>query len=215
MEKNYTIEHMEEEGTPYISSIVSEDIVYLDNCSQCGRIRFNENNHDLSLVIDGENKLPDFLLCGEFPLNIVSNRVIDVWDKYNLTGYDAFPIKFLYDTNMNEIISDVKYFDIRITNSVELDFHNMGVKIVNQCSTCNVVEYDKQTWEFGKALIIDSSYRNFDLFTIKYFQNTLSCSKNVLNITYKERLTNFSFKPFESSFDPFYDIDDSFLETFV
>jgi len=212
MKKFYTIKHIEDEGTPYASSIVSTKLIYHDNCPECKRPRFNEDNHDLSLVIDGKGDMPDYLLCGHYPLNIVSSRVIETWGKHGIIEYKAFPIKDLLDINRNKIISDINYFDIRITKSVELDLEKMGIKVLSQCSKCHTFEYNKQTWEFGTTFINENSYDGSDLFTIKHFNNIVVCSEEVLNVINQEKFTNFNFTPLESSFDPFHGIDTSFLE---
>jgi len=73
----YTIEHTENKGTPYAPTIVSNNKVSLDACHECGRSQFNHDNRHLKLVIEGKKKLPDFLLCGHYPLKIISRRVLD------------------------------------------------------------------------------------------------------------------------------------------
>ena len=185
--------------TPYAPTINSSNDIYLNNCSECGRTRYNDDNKDLSLVIEGKRKLPDYLLCGHYPLTIVSKKVIEIWRKYSVTGYTAFPIKKLVDKKGTVVHSDFQYFNVSVTGSIELDFKRMGVSIVNQCSICGCFDFNKNTWEFGTAFLKQGTHDGSDLFYPKY-SGGLCCTRKMLEIVYKEKLTNFKFNTFESMF---------------
>jgi len=202
MEKIYKISHAEKKGTPYASTIISDNSLYLDSCPECKRSIFNRENKDLSLVIEGKIKLPDYLLCGHFPLFLVSQKVIEKWEENNMTGYEAFPIKKLLDKNGNDLATDVQYFNVIITGRVELDFEKMNVFIKYQCSMCGGIgggiEYNKKVWEFGEKIIKQGTHDGSDLFVAKYFESTPICTSKLLEIVYKEKLTNFEFSHHES-----------------
>ena len=198
----YNVSHEEKRGTPYAPTIVSSNDVYFDNCPKCGRGRFNKENRDLSLVIEGKRKLPDYLLCGHSStLKIVSQRVVDVWQKYEITGYTAFPISKLLDKHGNEVHAESKYYNLIITGRIELDFERMGVFIMAQCSTCGGLDYNKKTWEnWGVTVAKEGSYTGTDLFVANRFEAAPICTRKMLEIVHKEKLTNFSFTTFESKF---------------
>ena len=200
MEKFFNVHTNRKRGAPYAPTIKSNKDVYLSNCPECDRTRFNEENRDLSLVIEGYRKLPDGLLCGHYPLTIVSEKVIDIWQKYNVSGYSYFPINKLFDMKGNEIYTECKYFNVITTGRAELDFDKMNIHIISECSTCGYVEYNKETWEFGEAFYKDETYDDSDLFALKYFEKSLLCTKKILEISYKEKLTGFQFKTFASMF---------------
>jgi len=186
-------------GNPYVPLMVSSNDIDLDNCPECGRTRYNKQNRDLSLVIEGRGKLPDYLPCVR-SLSVVSQRVIDVWQKYDITGYTAFPINKLLDKHRNEVHQDSQYYNVTITGRMELDFERMGVAIEYQCSTCGTIEYNRKPWEFGSAFIKEGSHDGTDLFAAKHFEMAPICTRKMLEIVYNEKLTNFQFKHFETKF---------------
>jgi len=204
MVASYTMSHLQKKGTPYASTIVSDNDIYLTSCHKCERTRFNHDNRDLELIIEGKRKLPDFLMCGHYPLAIVSQKVIDVWEKHNITGYTTIPIKKLIDRKSEQVHHDCQYHCITITGRIELDFEKMGVCIIKQCSTCGAVDYDKPNWEWGSLTFVkQDTYDGSDLFAARHFEATSLCSKKILEVAYKEKLTNFQFRPLESMFSYF------------
>jgi len=70
----------------YAPQIINDKDAFLDNCKKCGRTRFNEKNKVLKLAIEGKGKFPDTLLCGHYPLFIISNFALEEWQKYGVTG---------------------------------------------------------------------------------------------------------------------------------
>ena len=198
-------------GTPYAQTIISDNDVFFTDCPECERNRFNEDNEDLSLIIiQGKRKLPDYLLCGHWPIKIVSQRVIDAWQKHGVTGYTSFPIQKLLDKKMEQVHHDVQYHVVKVTGRVELDFEKMGVRIVEQCDTCGVVRYDKDLWCWKFKFFKDYTYDGSDLFAAKHFEYTPYCTKKILEITHREKFTNFGFRlqtPTATLSNPSPDID--------
>ena len=194
----YTIGHDDNRRTPYAPTILNTEDAFLSNCSKCGRTRFNDSNRDLILLLEGKGKLPDFLSCGHYPLTLISERTLDVWRAAGITGYESFPVKLV--NKQDEEICDVQYHNIIITGRAELDYKKMGVKIKKICSKCGAVEYNKETWEFGEAFMKENTYDGSDLFVTKYFERAPICTFKVLEIVYKNKLTNFAFGNFEEKF---------------
>ena len=198
MRTYFSISHNDNRKTPYASTILNNNGGYLEDCPLCGRTRFNEANKDLVLLIEGKGKLPDYLQCGHYPLTIVSDRVLQTWKDVSVSGYESFPIKII--DNENKKRNHEQYHNIIITGRAELDFEKMGVKIVSICQECGEVEYNKQDWEFGKAIIKDNTYDGSDLFTFKYFCAAPLCTLKILEAVYNNKLTNFQFMFLESFF---------------
>jgi len=185
-------------GTPYAPTILNSDDVFLDNCPKCGRTRYNHCNDKIVLLVEGKRTLPDFLLCGHYPLTIISDKTLKAWKNAQITGYTSSSVRIF--NKQKEEISQPQYHYITITGRAELDFEKMGVEIINICDVCGVVDYNKQTWEFGLAVIKENTYDNSDLFTFEYFDASVSCSIRVLETVYRNKLTNFRFKDLESKF---------------
>ena len=171
-----------------------------DYCPMCNKMIGDHDENSDCLWINREMEFPDVLLCGHYPLVIVSNRVIEAWQKNNVTGYIAHSINKLVDSNRCEINAPVRYFNIIITGRAELDLEKMGISIIKQCATCNCVEYDKPSWEFGEAYIKAETYDGSDLFVDKHFTQSVMCTQKILEIVYREKLTNFEFRKLEAKF---------------
>jgi hypothetical protein len=199
MEKYYSISHENSGKTPYAPTIISNNNVYLSDCSGCGKSRFNHSNRDITLLIEGEGKLPDYLLCGHYPLIILSDKVLKAWDKSNITGYESFPVK-LIDDHHRKISKESPYHNIIITGRAELDLYEMDINVTSICEVCGSVEYNKQIWEFGKSIMKEKSYDGKDLFTFKYFEAAPICTLKVLATAYENKLSNFRFQDYETMF---------------
>lgn len=184
--------------TPYAPTILNKKDVFLCDCPKCGRTRINHTNRNISLLIEGKGKLPDYLMCGHYPFMIVSDRVLKAWEKVEITGYTSFPIE-LIDQQMEEI-QNVQYHNIIIDGRAELDFDKMGIKIIKICCKCGAVEYNKHAWEFGVAIMKEGTYDNSDLFVFKYFEASPVCTEKVLETVYINKLSNFVFNSYEAKF---------------
>lgn len=211
MEKHYTLEHKCVDEIPYSSTILSNNDVFLSDCPKCDRTRFNYSNRDLAFLIEGKGVLPDFLLCGHYPLKIVSDSVIKAWKSVNISGFESFPVR-LVDVKNKEITNAQQYHNIIITGKAELDFQKMGIEITRICDECGAVEYSKETWEFGVAAMKERTYDGSDLFTFKHFEGAPLCSLKVLKTVFDNKLTNFNFKSLETKFIYFTPTPDINLE---
>ena len=194
MVQYYTISYDYNRKTPYAPTIVNSGEVFLSKCPKCGRIRYNYANREISLLIEGKGKLPDYLMCGHYPLMIVSDRVLNIWEKAGITGYTSFLVE-LVDYQMDKI-RDVQYHNIIVTGKAELDFTKMGIKIKKVCSKCGAVEYNKQTWEFGTAIMKESTYDHSDLFVLNFFPTAPLCTIKVLETVHDNKLKSFKFQYF-------------------
>ena len=197
----YRVSHGQSKNTLYAPTILNREDAFLSNCPKCGRVRFNDSNRKLSLLIEGDGAMPDLLHCGHFPLTIVSERVLSAWEGARLSGFESYPVNLFFEGGKE--ISHPQYYYIVITGRAELDFQKMGVEITGTCDVCGVVDYDRPTWEFGEAIMKDESYDGSDLFVFKYFESSVTCSIKVLETVYRKRLTNFRFSEFESRFECF------------
>lgn len=182
----------------YAPTILNSDEL-LHKCKKCGRDYFRRDS-DIKLLVEGNGSYPDVLLCGHWPIRVVSERALKKWNENHITGYRSYPVR-IFKKNGDEIPNEeASYHYIEITGSNEFDLKAMGIKIVSQCNSCGAVTYNKNTWEFGKAIVKKGAWDGSDLFAFKYFGSS-SCTQKLLEVIYNNRLTNFRFKKIEDSFN--------------
>ncbi|KAB2934840.1 MAG: hypothetical protein F9K24_03425 [Leptonema illini] len=167
-------------------------------CTECGSVYEKQKLKDVSLKIEGKSngRLPDILLCGHWPLLIVSQRVAHEWREFPTVDADFFEAR-LYS---GESLLPDKFFHVRINSKASLDFKRMNVAIRKVCKACGKVEFSKPTWEFGEPKIVEKTYHGEALFVLDHFEYSPICSKQILELVYKKKFTNFSFDPFISLF---------------
>lgn len=197
MNEFYSLSSSTSNSWIYAPSIIAPKNIYT-KCETCGSVDIRKDVYSVDLEIEGKGKFPDILLCGAYPFLIVSEKVIRTWEKESLTSYKAHDVRLF---RRDQEIKDVKYYNIEVTSESELDFEKMGVKIVKICPECGRVIYDKETWEFGKAYIKDGTWNGTELFYVRYFNRAILCTKNLLEISHKNKLKNFTFHKFEDSFN--------------
>lgn len=185
--------------TPYAPKIINYGEV-ICTCKTCGASDLSKNIDEIVLLIEGKGKLPDKMLCGHFPLNIISEKVLNAWKENNVTGYCYHNVRLVNEMNM-DIDNELKYYNISITGKTDLDFEKMGVSIINKCHDCGQVRFNKQPYNFGIPILKDEIYNKSDLFVFNYFENISLCNKKIIEIIYKYKLTNFSIEKIEAIFD--------------
>jgi hypothetical protein len=168
-------------------------------CPKCGSVDLKDDIYSVDIEVEGKGKYPDNLLCGHYPFQIVSENVVDKWEKASIKGFKAHKIKLFRD---NEEI-DKKYYNIQITSEAELDLDKMGIRVTKLCSICGKTWFNKDSWEFGKAYIKEGSWDGAGLFNLKFFKRVTLCTKDVLKIVHENKLSNFKFQKGEDRFNYF------------
>lgn len=227
MEGLYRLLHENKPGTFYAPTIKSDNPIYLSNCARCGSSRFNFSNEDISLIVEtnmddycphchkilddhnedddcpwinDRKELPDYLLCGHYPITIISKKFLEGLTEKKVTNYSASKIKKLFDVLGNNLPNMPEYYKIDISTQLELDLEKMGISIIDTCSICGSKKYDKNTWEFGSPYIKINTYDDEkDLFVVDSF-GAIICTEKVIKMAYDKKLTNIRFAPFESMF---------------
>ena len=80
------------------------------------------------------------MMCGAYPLIIVSKDVIDAWKTEGISGFSAYPV------TVRNMSSPKEYYHVVVEGRCEPDLEKMGFKIVEQCEGCSAVTYDKPIW---------------------------------------------------------------------
>ena len=188
------------ESNVYAPTILNESR-YFANCSECGSNYLKNEIGDVDLIIEGKGKYPDILSCGRWPILIVSDKVLRIWNDNNISGFRSYNVSLFTQEGQEIPKSKGHYHHISITGRSELDFDAMGIRIIARCNTCGRVEYNKESWEFGIPIIKKDSWDGSDLFAFKQFRCTSMCGMKNLKLIYKNKLINFSFHPLKDMFN--------------
>ena len=130
----------------------------------------------VQLQIEGKAKYPDFLLCGHWPLFLISDDVALALEENHINGYVLHPTTIIPAANNTH--PPKQYHALEVTRHIPLDFNAMGVKVLAHCNKCNQAQYDKQTWQFGEAQYEPPEYTS-SFFTFQYFPCGVCCTYDV------------------------------------
>ncbi len=190
-------------GWVYATRIYAKSEEVIVNCNECGAIgRHPKKEFDVD--IEGGTKYSDILLCGEYPLLIVSEKVIKDWEQAGFTGFKYYSVGINNVSSKKlKLIIPPKYYHIVIQGRCELDLEMMEVEIHKKCSSCGRVIFNKPTWEIDKFYIKESSWDGSDLFVSDLFPAKTLVTENVIMSACKNRHTNFRFVKLKDSMNLF------------
>lgn len=145
----------------------------------------------LDLFSSRPGPAPDALLCGAYPLFVVSAAVIEDWYAYGVKGFDAYAmnLRFAEDVAGPEVTM-LKYFHIKVTGRCTLDTDAMGVTVVERCPRCDYRSIEPM-WGYSYRIIPGSW--DSDLFVSDLFPHVVFCNKRVMSLAGRMRRTNFRF----------------------
>ena len=151
-----------------------------------------------------KTKYPDILLCGGYPLLIVSERVRNDWVNWGITGFDSFPLEIrkIASTKL-KMKESVQYYGIEVGAKCELYLAAMDVEISNVCVKCGRIRLSKDSWDIKKLVIKPESVGNFDIFVSEVFPAIIFVSEKVVKCACIHKHTNFSFIKAEESLNVF------------
>ncbi len=184
----------------YSPSIINSN-EYFTNCAECGSTYVKKDLNNIDLIIEGKGKYPDVLLSGSWPLLIVSDKLLNIWEDNKITGFNSYPIKIFTKNGAEILKNDAHYYNIKITGKCQLDFKAMGIEILEECKTCGAVIFNKEVWEFGTPIVKTNSWDGSDLFVADQFESAPLCTLTIIKLIEKYNIINFSMKRFEDFFD--------------
>ena len=155
----------------------------------------------IDVIIEGKGSYPDFLFCGHYPLLIVSDKVLNLWNENEVSGFQSYPVRIFRAGCLETPQTEASYHNIVITGRNSLDFEQMGISIVSQCPKCGYTKYNKRTWEFGQPIIKDGAWDGSDLFVFERFEASPACVLRNLKIMYENKITNASIRNLSSFFN--------------
>ena len=174
-------------------------------CKKCTAGLSTYPKHPLGLSVEGGVKYPDILGCGGYPLLIVSQNVIDDWEKAGITGYEK------YEANIVEAngkrIRDLKppqYYHINITGRAQYDMDAMGFRcevVCNYCGHTRFVDSNNEMNIPSPTIIKEGSWDGSDMFAADITPGRSFCTEKILFLTGMNERTNCRFVPLDDN-DP-------------
>ncbi len=190
-------------GWTYAPRFHSIDELVHYECSKCGAIAKYPVGQ-FAIDLEGGSKYPDILLCGAYPLLIVSERVLKDWEREGFKGYNSFPLEIRnIDSSKLNVEDALKYFSIEVSAKCELDLKDMGVEVEDECSECVNVKLSKSSWEIERLTIKPESVANADIFISTIFPRKILVSEKVVKCACENKHTNFEFVKAEESLSMF------------
>lgn len=177
----------------YASKFIPIDGIVEKRCSKCGAVEKYPIGK-FEVILEGGSQYPDILQCGQYPLLIVSDRVIQNWKDSKFDGFEAIPI------SINQIVSEslekipvVQYYNIVVTGTCELDYEKMGIKLLEECSECGKATFSKKTWEINEFYVKRDSIEAGDIFVNHHFPRKVLVNEKVAECSYRNKHTNTKF----------------------
>lgn len=174
---------------------------YFTKCYRCGSESLKDDIHNIALMVEGKGNYPDALLCGHWPMLVVSDRVVKMWEQNNISGFYTINVRLFRSNGIEILESEASYHSVVITGRSELDLDSMGVEITSKCSSCGFERYNKETYDFGTPIIKHNSWDGNELFVFEQFKSVPMCGIKNLELIYKNKWSNFSVGSLNEMFD--------------
>lgn len=187
--------YFSKKGYPYAINVHTDDnrsIRYL--CPECGAVNYNTINE---FIVDLENgtKYPDYLFCSDYDMPIiVSEKVIDDWNKDGITGYEYYTVTI--DKIKSKKLKDQfkpNYYHIVINGFCNWDKQKSDIKIINRCQQCGHITDNADWINKGSTFFLKSdTWDGCDIFKTRDF-NFAFCSKKVVQCASNHNHSGISF----------------------
>lgn len=162
-------------------------------CGKCGRT--TQRLHLLywppKIRFEGGKRYPDCLSvsvpfedrCGI----IVSERVLTVFEKEQLSGFEATPIE------VSGVETDApRYYYLTVTGSVSLDYRAMHYRKKNVCPDCGSFHWSRQ--KIGVSALDYASWDGSDFCKLVDYPNIFMCSPKVVDVIRAKKLKGFTMR---------------------
>lgn len=187
-------------GYTWAPSIIPLSGIFEKKCPKCNHIvKYPKGEFDV--VVEGGVKYPDVLGCGAYPFLIVSESVIDDWEKAGITSFEKYAV------GIAEVRSDhlldlplPQYFRIEIEGRCRIDLEMSGLTVKKFCSECGHLETKPPTSN-GFHMVPDS-WDGSDIFRdIELYPRVNFCTGEIMKLARINKRTNFRFEPMEGPYN--------------
>jgi len=190
---------------PYAPRFYAIDKLVQYKCSKCGSSAKYPVGR-FAIDLEGGSKYPDILLCGAYPLLIISQQVLKAWEHIEAKGYRNFPVEIRnIDSEKLARQTPIEYYSIEVDATCQLDLNAMGVEIEHECSECGNIRLSKPAWEIEKLIFKPDSIKGMDIFTTTVFPRKIFVVEGIVECACRNKLTNFEFVRAEESLKIFQD----------
>ncbi len=172
-------------------------------CSTCQTVQ-NRPSGAFNVTLEGGTRYPDLLGCGAYPFLIVSQAILDAWQEAKITSFHTYPVGVTeVKSRRLQSTKPPNYFRVEIDGRCKIDLEASHISIERICLGCGRV-IEKPTYPFLHTYQMmpgswDGSpvFRDYELYPHVNF-----CTKLVVDLASRHRLTNFRFEPMDAVPDP-------------
>ncbi len=180
---------------------------YTKICPMCNSPLIVYPDNTIHLTVEGGIKYPDILGCGEYPFLIVSENMINDWERFGITGYKKYKADIVEVKGKRiKDIEPPKYYHIDVIGRAEYDLNAMKCQISIICNNCKRIQYLDSSGKIINVLpdsIIfkNNSWDGSDLFVDSLTPRYIFCTNKILNLAGINERTNCRFVPLDDK-DP-------------
>lgn len=192
-------------ATPWIRRVVC-GLAPVSECLVCRGIATPPIGSPMMVVVDRREvrRWPDVLPCGDYPILVVSERVLTAWAA---DGLGTFPVSPVTLAESPVGVPAPPYFALRGEEMLgaRLDFEASGYVDVRWCPSCErrlddtSATYTRQRSRVFGDVFVPSSWNGAHVFTTDLSPTAFFCTRAVFECAGRHRLMNFRFVPIERS----------------
>lgn len=192
-------------GFTWAASIRPRSELINSICSKCGTVEHYPIGA-FDVVLEGGSKYPDALGSGTYPFLIVSEVVINTWQKAGITTFHTYPVGIAEVRSKSRQLHDTiapHYYRVEIDGRCQIDLVSSGVEVIRICSECHRVT-ERPRYPFVHSYrMTPGSWDGSPLFRDPMIYPRVNfCTQEVLDLAGQQRFTNFRFEPMEEPPNP-------------
>jgi hypothetical protein len=162
------------------------------HCDECGRSEWYPAA-SFAVTVEGGSAFPDFLGCGEYPLLIVSARVVRALRESEIECLHTARVAVAGSLDSRVVLAEApEYYRLEITGECRVDFAESAMMIERVCPRCGL--FSTQPGLDRRFRIIEGSWDGSDLFRdCRHFPRVTFCTQKVVDLARSHGLTNVRF----------------------
>jgi hypothetical protein len=177
----------------FAASVRPTSHVVRECCPECGRSgKYPAGSFDVT--VEGGSAFPDFLGCGAYPLLIVSEHVVSIWQRAGVASFQMFPVGVvsLVDSTTQQERAP-KYFHVEITGTCMVDLVKSGIRLTGACRRC--AQISREPMSGTRLKLLEGSWDGSPLFRDhRLFPRVSFCTEQLKSLLETEGVTNVRFE---------------------